>query len=145
MGLLDKLVGNSDDKKVATPVTVAPQKKVIIVEDDKELRDFYSELLSSEGFTVLTAENGQIGLQTITEQHPDLVLLDLMMPVMDGKMMLHKMRNIPEFAKTPVIVLTNAGDADNMRQTQFFDNASAFLIKANVNPEEIVNRVKALT
>lgn len=145
MGLLDKLVGNSQNKEAATPVTVAPQKKVIIVEDDKELRDFYSELLTSEGFSVLTAENGQIGLETITAQHPDLILLDLMMPVMDGKMMLHKMRSIPDFAKTPVIVLTNAGDADNMRQTQFFDNASAFLIKANVNPEEIINRVKALT
>jgi DNA-binding response OmpR family regulator len=144
MGFLDKLVGNSPNKDIQ-PAPVAPPKKVIIVEDDKELRDFYSELLSSEGFTTLTAENGQIGLQTIMAQKPDLVLLDLMMPVMDGKMMLHKMRNIPEFAKTPVIVLTNAGDADNMRQTQYFDNASAFLIKANVTPDEIINRVKTFT
>jgi CheY-like chemotaxis protein len=140
MGFLDKLVGNSKTKQVTAPL--APPKKVIVVEDDKELRDFYSELLTSEGFVVLTAENGQLGLQTITAQKPDLVLLDLMMPVMDGKMMLHKMRNIPEFAKTPVIILTNAGDADNMRQTQYFDNANAFLIKANVSPEEIINRVK---
>lgn len=141
MGFLDKLVGNSQNKNIQ-PATVAPPKKVIIVEDDKELRDFYSELLTSEGFTTLTAENGQIGLQTIMAQKPDLVLLDLMMPVMDGKMMLHKMRGIPEFAKTPVIVLTNAGDADNMRQTQYFDNANSFLIKANVTPDEIVSRVK---
>ena len=75
---------------------------------------------------------------------PNIVLLDSLMPVLDGKTMLHKLREIPEFKTLPVIVLTNAGDADNMRETKFYDNASAFLIKSNVTPGDIANQVKTL-
>jgi CheY-like chemotaxis protein len=77
-------------------------------------------------------------------QKPNLVLTDLMMPVMDGKQMLHKIREIPEFKELPVIVLTNAGTADNIKETQFYNNANDFLIKSNVQPEEIVSKIKAL-
>jgi len=146
MSFLKKIFG-IDEKNAAqqAPASVpSSQKKAVIVEDDKDLRDFYAELLTSAGLLVSTAENGQTGLETVISQKPDIVLLDLMMPVMDGISMLHQMRAIPEFKKTPVIVLTNAGDADNMKQTQFYDNANAFLIKANVTPDEVLNRVKSL-
>lgn len=149
MGLFDRLssiVGNKGNKtdkntQAATP----PPKKILITEDDKDLREFYSEFLTSEGFVVVTADNGQSGLQTLIAQKPDIVMIDLMMPVMDGKTMLHKMREMPDFQKTPVIILTNAGDADNIRQTQFFDNANEFLIKSNVTPADILARIKTFT
>ena len=140
MGIFDSfsnLLGNKQSS-----ATTAPSKRILIVEDDKELRDFYTELLTSEGFTVTTAENGQLGLDAVTSQKPDLVLLDLMMPVMDGKTMLHTMREIPEFKNTPVIVLSNAGDADSIRQTKFFDNANDFLIKSNIAPNELINKIR---
>jgi CheY-like chemotaxis protein len=140
MGIFDSfshLLGNKQDS-----ATVAPTKKILVVEDDKELRDFYSELLTSEGFSVVTAENGQLGLDAVKAQKPDLVLLDLMMPVMDGKTMLHTMREMPEFKTTPVIVLSNAGDADSIRQTKFFDNANDFLIKSNIAPNELINKIR---
>jgi len=145
MGFLKKLsslVGSTPPTKPLPAGVTTPPKKILIVEDDTYLRDVYSELIKSEGFAVITAENGQLGLQTVVSQKPDLVLLDLMMPVMDGKSMLHQMRSMEEFKKTPVIVLTNAGDADNMRETQFYDNANAFLIKANITPDEIITRIK---
>lgn len=149
MGLLDNLqilVGNKKAVEQSTP-TPTPQtqsKKILIVEDDKLLREFYVELMQRQGYTVLTAENGQIGLDTIQAEKPNLVLLDIMMPIMDGKTMLHRVRQIPEFKTLPVIVLTNAGDTETMRETQYYDNANAFLIKSNVNPEEIIRMVKSL-
>lgn len=148
MGLFDNikvLVGS-------TPQTAQPQpsspasvsKKILIVEDDQYLRDFYRELLQGEGYTMITAENGQLGLEAVQTQKPDLVLLDLMMPIMDGKTMLHQIRSIPEFQSLPVIILTNAGSVDNMRDTQFYDKANGFLIKSNTNPEEIIMSIKSL-
>jgi len=145
MGIFDKLssiVGHKRDKTDTSLQGTPPPKKILITEDDKYLRDFYSEFLTSEGYSVATAENGQVGLQILMTQKPDIVMIDLMMPVMDGKTMLHKMREMPEFQKTPVIILTNAGDADNIRQTQLFENANEFLIKSNVTPDEILARIK---
>lgn len=149
MGFFDKLSSLTGEKKTTTTTTEqnapAPPKKVLIVEDDKDLRDFYSELLTGEGFTVITAPDGVQGLQAAVAQKPDIFMLDLMMPVMDGKTLLHKLRAMPEFVKSPVIILTNAGDADNIRQTQFFDNANDFLIKSNVTPDEIIARIKTFS
>lgn len=147
MGLLDNvknLMGGSNSTPPPPQISQPQPRKVLIVEDDEALRNLYTEILTAEAFAVLTAENGQIGLDTIISQKPDLVLLDLMMPVMDGKTMLHRIRSMPEFARLPVIVLTNAGDMDSIHETKVLDNANDFLIKANVTPEDIVNRVKGL-
>jgi len=145
MGILDafKIGGPTAANSPGNKVSLTP-KKILVVEDEELLRDFYEELLKGQGFNVLTAENGQTGLDRVIAEKPDLVLLDLMMPVMDGKAMLHKMREIPEFKKTPVIVLTNAGDSDTMHETKFYDNANEFLIKSNVTPDIIVTRIKSL-
>jgi CheY-like chemotaxis protein len=65
-----------------------------------------------------------------------------MMPVMDGKVMLKRLREMPEFKTLPVIVLTNAGDVDTIRETKSYYNASDFLIKSNVTPDDILNKVR---
>jgi CheY-like chemotaxis protein len=65
-----------------------------------------------------------------------------MMPVMDGKTMLRTLRGLPGFEKLPVIILTNAGDIDSIRETKLFGNANAFLIKANVTPQDIVQNIR---
>jgi DNA-binding response OmpR family regulator len=124
--------------------TTAQHKKILIVEDEAVLADALEITLKGEGFEVFKAVNGQLGLEMALANKPNIVLLDLLMPVMDGKTMLHKLREIPEFKTLPVVVLTNAGDADNMRETKFYDNASAFLIKSNVTPGDIANQVKTL-
>src|SRR6266404_8503437 len=125
-----KEIGQTPDTG-AIPVQTTPQKKIIIVEDEKVLADALEMKFTHEKFAVLKAENGQIGLEMIQANKPDVVLLDLMMPVMDGKTMLHKLREISEFKYLPVVVLTNAGDVENIKQTKQYDNASAFLIKSN--------------
>jgi CheY-like chemotaxis protein len=65
-----------------------------------------------------------------------------MMPVMDGKVMLRRLREMPEFATLPVIVLTNAGTVDNITETKTLYNASDFLIKSNVTPDDILVKVR---
>lgn len=144
MGILDTILGKKDQGQTQPQTNAASaKKKVLIVEDDGYIRDAYAEIIRGEGFDVITADNGQAGLDMVTSQKPNLVLLDLMLPIMDGKQMLHKVREIPEFRTLPVIVLTNAGTADNEKETKFYDNASDFLIKANVTPGDIVAKIKS--
>ena len=74
-------------------------KKILIVEDEAPLRNAISDILSFEGFTVFQAKNGQEGLDAALLEHPDLILLDLMMPVMDGLTMLEKLRQDQAYGK----------------------------------------------
>ena len=147
MGIFDKL--NPFLNKTPSPATTPPAapltqsaKKILVVEDDEALRSLYVDVLKAEHFDVLAAENGQIGLEITQREKPQLLLLDLMMPVMDGKTLLRTLRNMPEFKDLPVIVLTNAGDVDSIKETKFYSNANSFLIKANVTPADIVQHVK---
>lgn len=145
MGLLDNLKNLAGRKNSPQKISVessVPLKKILVVEDDDAIRQLYVEILNSEGFETIEAVNGQIGLEMVQSQRPSLVLLDLMMPVMDGKSMLHRVREIPEFKTLPVIVLTNAGDVENMKETKLYDNADEFLIKSNVKPQEIIDKIK---
>jgi DNA-binding response OmpR family regulator len=143
MGFFDSILGKKDSGQPAPQAAPpATAKKVLIVEDDAYIRDAYAETLRGEGFEVITAENGQLGLEAVKTQKPNLLLLDLMLPIMDGKQLLHEVREIPEFKTLPVIILTNAGTADNIKETKFYNNANDFLIKTNVTPADIVTKVK---
>jgi len=146
MGILDffsKKRGQQAAPEQTTPPP-ATAKKILIVEDDAYIRDAYAEILTGEGYEVNTADNGMVGLDLVKSYKPNLILLDLMLPIMDGKQMLVQVRKIPEFKTLPVIILTNAGTVENERETTFYNNADAFFIKSNVNPGEIVDKVKKL-
>ena len=82
-------------------------KTVLIVEDESNIRELLRMYLEQEGYAVETAQNGSEGLRVFKRVHPDLVLLDLMMPVMDGNQMIRELRT---FSKTPVIMLTAKGE-----------------------------------
>lgn len=138
---------NKDDIETPAPTVnlmLDTPKKIVVVEDEPALRELYVEVIKGAGFEVSSAGNGQEGLTLISSFHPDLILLDLMMPIMDGKTMLMKLRDIPEFKRTPVIVLTNAGDADSLTQTKLYGGAAAFLIKSNVTPQDVLDSIRTL-
>jgi DNA-binding response OmpR family regulator len=124
--------------------SVTNSKKILIVEDDQVLREFYVNFIKQEGYTVVYAENGQQGLTITISEKPDLIILDLMMPIMDGKDMLRELRKIPDFKTLPVIILSNYGSIDNIQQTTFYYNVSSFLIKSNITPDELSKAVKEL-
>src|SRR5512141_2662644 len=78
------------------PQPLTSSKKILIVEDDEMLRDFYVELFTQQGYQVMQSINGQEGLNIVNSEKPDLIILDLNMPVMDGKTLLHILRAMPD-------------------------------------------------
>lgn len=132
---------HSNDKSLAASPVHA--HRVLIVEDEPDLSAALTEKLTSAGFSVAQASNGQIGLDTAVTFKPEVILLDLMMPVMDGKTMLRKLRELPQFEKLPVIVLTNAGSVDNMTDTKLYNGAVDFLIKSNVDLDKVVTKINS--
>lgn len=145
MGVIDdiKTLVNS----VEEPTTKPPgeNKTVLIVEDEKAFSNAIEIKLKPYGFRVLKAENGEIGLDIIQKEKINLVILDLMMPVMNGTLMLRKMREKIESKKIPVIVLTNAGSIDNLEETKVFYDASEFLVKSNTSLHQLLLKVLQYT
>jgi DNA-binding response OmpR family regulator len=114
---------------------------VLIVEDEIALLEVLSDKLKNNGFGVLIAKNGEEGLKLIEHQKPDLVLLDILMPRMDGVTMLRHLRDEMK-NKVPVIVLTNLGSTDNAREAKEL-GADDFLIKADHSLDEVVSKVRS--
>lgn len=118
-------------------------KKILIVEDEAPLRTAISDILTFEGFTVFQAKNGQEGLDISLKEHPDLTLLDLMMPVMDGLTMLEKLREDQKWGKdAKVILLTNINDPEKVAQATEAGSYD-FLVKSDWNIEDVVKKIKA--
>lgn len=115
---------------------------VLVVEDDPSVRGLLQTLLSAEGYEVVTASDGLAGLVKATATHPSLVLLDLMMPDLGGVRVLEEMRDDPELARIPVIVVTGKIDAvPSMRELLGEDNV--FLKPFAV--AELLSRVAEVT
>src|SRR3954471_16151468 len=93
-------------------------KKILIVEDDLTISEMYRIKLENDGYQVKTAGNGVDGLELIHSYAPDLILLDLMMPLMNGQEVLKRMAGTPEGQAARVIVLTNMGDETTAAQIQ---------------------------
>jgi len=115
--------------------------KVLFVEDDPLIVKIYSTRLSADGHTVITALNGADGLRLADEQKPDLIVLDIMMPKMDGFEVLQKLRAIPAFVSTPVLLYSNLGKEEE-RTKAITMGATEYIVKANISPTEMVNKIK---
>ena len=119
---------------------MAKSAKLLIVEDDKSIRDLYEIKLNKAGFEVFTADNGGVGWDMAQKELPDVILLDVMMPIMNGFEMLKKLRNKTETKEIPVIILSNYGEVDQMTQG-FLVGATDYLIKAEHTPTDVVDIV----
>jgi DNA-binding response OmpR family regulator len=117
--------------------------KVLLIEDDPLIYRLYQKLFSLEGFEVELAENGQQGLKKLETYHPDIMLMDIMMPTMNGLEMLVKLKANPDTKDIPVIVLTNIADM-NVTQLALSQGAVLCIIKSQTEPSEVVNSVKAV-
>lgn len=116
-------------------------KKILIVEDDHPLRNAIKDKLSKEDFEILEAKNGTDGLATALEQQPDLILLDIIMPKMDGMTMLKKLRADDKGKNIPVIILTNLSDDKKVAESTE-GGAYDYLIKSDWKIEDVVAKVK---
>lgn len=117
-------------------------KTILVVEDEISILTALRDKFSLEGFTILEAKNGEEGLDAAFTNHPDLILLDIIMPVMDGVMMLKELRAGNEWGKNvPVIILTNLNDAKKVSEV-VAHGAYEYLVKSDLKIEDIVKKVK---
>lgn len=117
------------------------RKKILVVEDEQLLLRALCNKLKQEGFHVLEAINGKKGLEKALIDHPDMILLDIVMPVMDGLTMLKGLRKYDWGKAMPVIVLTNLIDAAVEEET-IDRNVADYLVKADWRLDDIVQKIK---
>lgn len=117
------------------------QKSVLVVEDEAPLLKALSGKLTRAGFLVFQAGNGEEGLEIATREHPDIILLDVMMPVMSGMAMFKQLREDAWGKTAKVIMLTNLNDAENIA-TAMEQGSFDYLIKSDWKIDDIVKRVE---
>jgi DNA-binding response OmpR family regulator len=115
--------------------------KVAIVEDDQAISQMYRIKFEAEGYTVDTAENGKIGLQLAEAMKPDIILLDLMMPEMNGDEMLAKLRATTWGKNIKVVILTNMGEQEIPDAVKKL-GVVAVILKADMTPRQVAELVK---
>ncbi len=117
--------------------------KVLLVEDDKMILDMYTLKFTQEGYKVFQAENGKSGWEMAKKEKPDVILLDIILPQMDGFSVLKKLKGDSATKNVPVVLLTNLGqDGDVKKGLEL--GAIDYLIKANYTPSQVVEKVKSL-
>jgi len=116
-------------------------KKILIAEDDSMLSNIVTEKLVKEGFAVIQAKDGKEALRLARTQNPDLILLDILMPVMDGVTMLKKLREENKFVATPVILLTNVTYGPQIDEA-IKHGVQDFMIKTNWKLDDVVQKIR---
>lgn len=119
------------------------KKKILLVEDDKFLSEMYTTKLVESGFDVETAFDGEDGLKKASDFHPDLILLDIVLPKKDGFEVLKELKAKEALSKIFVIALTNLGQKEEV-QKGFDLGANDYIIKAHFTPTEVVAKAKKL-
>jgi len=118
-------------------------EKILIIEDDKFLKRIINKKFLKEGYNVIEATDGRQGLKIISEQKIDLILLDLLLPEIDGFEVLAKIKANPKMNKIPVIILSNLGQKSDI-QKGLKMGANDYLIKAHFTLGEILKKVEAV-
>ena len=125
---------------------MAEEKKlhtILIVEDDEYMIQALEEKFKSSGFETMTAKNGEEGLKLALEKHPDLIILDILMPKMDGLTMLKHLKTDPWGNTASVMVLTNLSDNDKLAEALEI-GVVEYVIKAEVQLSEIISKAKRI-
>ncbi len=128
---------------MTTPAKQAETKRtILIIEDEPALADIYSTSLRAEGFEAPVAGDGVEGLEMALRTLPDLVLLDLVLPIKDGFEVLKDIKSDPRTSGIPVIILSNLGQEYEVKHGLDL-GAACFLVKTDVEPAKLVQKVKA--
>lgn len=115
--------------------------KILIVEDERTLLEMYKIKFENENFEVFLADNGETGIEIAKNDKPDLIMLDIMMPKMDGFAALKELKDDAKTKKIPVIMLTNLGQEEDLEKGKKF-GAADYIIKANSTPAQVVDKVR---
>ncbi|MDD5031959.1 MAG: response regulator [Patescibacteria group bacterium] len=121
----------------------SPKIKILLVEDDPFLLSMYNTKFELESFKVVTAEDGEKGLKLALKELPDVILLDIMLPRMDGFEVLKALKADKRTSRIPVILLTNLSQKEKVKEGLSL-GADDYLIKAHFMPSEVVEKIKKL-
>ena len=120
-------------------------KKILIIEDEVSFLTLIGEELTREGYEVIKADNGKKGLETAIAQQPDLILLDLKLPIMDGLTVLSELRKDESYGKSAkVIVLTNLEPDKEIMKKMLEGKPVLYLVKSNIKLLELSEKIKSL-
>jgi DNA-binding response OmpR family regulator len=117
--------------------------KILLIEDDSFLLSMYATKFEIENFKVIMAEDGDKGVRLAAKEMPDIILLDVLLPKMNGFEVLGEIKSDPKTAKIPVILLTNLSQKDEIDKGLKM-GAADYLIKAHFMPSEVVDKIKKL-
>lgn len=117
--------------------------KILLIEDEEALQKALSKALEIEGFNVMGAYDGKTGLDLALKEKPDLILLDLILPQMDGFEVLRGIKSSPEAKDIPIMILTNLEQAQNVEKIIEFGPLN-YLVKTNYTLDEIIEKIKEL-
>jgi len=117
---------------------------ILLIEDEKDLREALASFIQQAGYTVHTAANGEEGIRLAGEKTPDLLLVDIRMPVMSGYQMVKKLRAESAWgAKVPIIYLTNISqESDQEREDIAATNPIAYIVKSDVQPDQVIAKIR---
>ena len=115
-------------------------KKILIIEDEEILTDLLEKKLTQVGYEVSIAENGAEGIKQIERSIPDLILLDIVMPKMGGFEVMKELQKRKEFAKIPIIIISNSGQPVELDLAQKL-GVKDWLIKTDFDPQEVLDKV----
>jgi DNA-binding response OmpR family regulator len=119
------------------------KRKILIVEDDNFVAEVYFAKLSEMGYEIILAQNGKEGLTALGSNKIDLILLDILMPVMDGVEMLEEIKKRKEWENIPVILLTNVGEQESIRKVREM-GVKNYLIKSHFTPAEVIEKIESV-
>ena len=120
-------------------------KKILIVEDDGDLRKLLFSELSKKNFEVLEAEDGEMAMTKIVDDRPDVIILDMLLPKLDGFKVLERLRSYPDpvLAKTQVVVLSNLWSDKDILQAKALQ-VEHYFVKANTPLDEVVQTISSM-
>jgi len=119
------------------------KKKILIVEDDNFVAEVYFAKLSEMGYEPILAQNGEEGLVALKKNKIEMILLDILMPVMSGMEMLEEIKKNKEWENIPVILLTNVGEKESIQKVRDM-GVKNYLIKSHFTPAEVVEKIESV-
>ncbi|MEW6107880.1 MAG: response regulator [Nitrospirota bacterium] len=117
--------------------------KVLLVEDSKAVQQMYRNKLTFEQYQVLTADNGMEAIKILSQDKPDIILLDLMMPIMDGYKVLQVIKTDQKLSKIPVLVFSAKGQPEEVEKALNL-GAAGYIVKATTKPNEVIEKIKTV-
>ena len=117
------------------------KKKILLIEDDSMISSMYKTKFEADGFEVFVADNGVIGLELAKKEKPDIIMLDVILPQLDGFSVLDQIKKDETIKNVPVIMLTNLGTEEDKKKGETM-GALDYLVKASLTPGQVSEKIK---